>query len=88
MPSSPFLSRRRSWGARSDTIGHLIRSARSADRLLAYLVLRTHPQGFHIIFLSAFAIGILAVVSLLFVTEVMGDMKKNISLLLWVIKTR
>jgi MFS family permease len=57
-----------------DTLGAI------SGPLVAYLILRAHPQGFHIIFLSAFAMGILAVVSLLFVTEVMGDIKKNITL--------
>lgn len=48
--------------------------------LIAYLILRNHPSGFQTVFLSAFLVGILAVISLLFVKDVVGEIKdKNLS---------
>jgi MFS family permease len=49
--------------------------------LIAYLILRAYPTGFHIVFITAFFAGILAVLTVLFVKEIVGEVqKKNISL--------
>lgn len=49
--------------------------------LVAYLILRAYPDGFNIVFVSAFVIGLFAVVSLFFVKDIVGEVRKgNISL--------
>lgn len=49
--------------------------------LIAYLILRAYPEAFDTVFLSAFIIGILAVITLFFVRDVAGQIqKKDISL--------
>lgn len=54
-----------------DTLGAI------AGPLVAYLILRKYPAGFNVVFLTAFIAGLFAVVSLFFITEVVGDYKKN-----------
>ncbi len=54
-----------------DTLGAI------AGPLVAYLILRAYPNGFRAVFLTAFFAGLLAVGSLFFVTEVVGEYKKN-----------
>ncbi len=48
-----------------------------AGPFTAYLILRAYPGGFHYVFLTAFFIGILAIISLLFVKDVIDGIKKN-----------
>jgi len=49
--------------------------------LVAYFILRAHPAGFPVIFITAFLAGILAVLTIFFVNDVVGEVqKKNISL--------
>lgn len=45
--------------------------------LIAYLILSRYPSGFHIVFSTAFFVGILAVVSLFFIKDVVGGARKN-----------
>lgn len=45
--------------------------------LVAYLILRAHPNGFHIVFITAFIIGLFAIASLIFVKDTVGVLKKN-----------
>ncbi|HAT68762.1 MAG: hypothetical protein A2481_00975 [Candidatus Yonathbacteria bacterium RIFOXYC2_FULL_47_9] len=54
-----------------DTLGAL------GGPLVAYLILRTYPDGFNIVFITAFIIGLLAIASLVFVKDTVGDLKKN-----------
>ncbi len=54
-----------------DTLGAI------AGPFIAYLILRRYPGGFHAVFLTAFFAGLFAVGSLFFVTEVVGEYKKN-----------
>jgi len=50
--------------------------------LVAYLILRAYPTGFHIVFATAFFAGIFAVLTILFVKEIVGEIQnKNLSLL-------
>lgn len=44
---------------------------------LAYLILRAYPGGFSTVFLVAFAVGILAIISLFFVKDVVGLVQKK-----------
>ncbi|MEK7148285.1 MAG: MFS transporter [Patescibacteria group bacterium] len=47
----------------------------------AYLILRAYPEGFNIIFVVAFIIGLLAIASLIFVKDIVGEVRKgNMSL--------
>lgn len=49
--------------------------------LVAYLILRAYPGGFDIVFITAFVVGLCAVVSLFFVKDVVSAVKgENISL--------
>lgn len=48
-----------------------------AGPFTAYLILRAYPEGFHYVFLTAFFIGFLAIISLLFVKDVVDGIKKN-----------
>ena len=58
-----------------DTLGAIV------GPLIAYLILRAYPDGFHIVFLAAFVLGICAVFTVLFVTEAVGAVqRKDISL--------
>ncbi len=58
-----------------DTLGAIV------GPLIAYLILRQYPGGFHTVFITAFIIGIFAVLSTLFIKDVIGDLsKKNITL--------
>lgn len=58
-----------------DTLGGIL------GPLLAYLILRAYPEGFNIVFVVAFVIGLLAVVSLVFVKDIAGVVRKgNLSL--------
>ena len=57
-----------------DTLGAIL------GPLVAYLILRAYPDGFNIVFVVAFVVGLLAVASLLFVKDVVGEVRKgNIS---------
>jgi MFS family permease len=48
---------------------------------VAYLILRAYPTGFHIVFLTAFFAGIVAVLTVLFIKEIPGEARrKTISL--------
>src|SRR3989338_607011 len=58
-----------------DTLGAI------AGPLIAYFILRAYPDGFHIVFITAFLAGLLAVITVFFVKEVGGEIKKkNLSL--------
>lgn len=49
--------------------------------LVAYLILRTYPGGFNIVFVVAFVVGLFAIVSLFFVKDIVGEVRKgNLSL--------
>lgn len=49
--------------------------------LVAYLILRAYPEGFNIVFVVAFIIGLFAIASLVFVKDIVGEARKgNISL--------
>ena len=50
-----------------DTVGAIL------GPLLGYLILKDFPQEFRLVFLSSFGLGILASVSLLFVTDIAGS---------------
>lgn len=54
-----------------DTLGAL------GGPFVAYLILRAYPEGFNIVFIMAFIIGLLAIASLVFVKDTVGDLKKN-----------
>ena len=54
-----------------DTLGAL------GGPFVAYLILRAYPEGFNIVFITAFIIGLLAIASLVFVKDTVGDLKKN-----------
>ncbi|MBI4120732.1 MAG: MFS transporter [Parcubacteria group bacterium] len=54
-----------------DTLGGIL------GPLIAYLILAAYPTGFHIVFLTAFAAGILAVLTIFFVTDVVGKVNKG-----------
>jgi len=57
-----------------DTIGAIL------GPLVAYLILRAYPNGFHVVFITAFFIGILGVLTVSFIKDVVGEVqKKNIS---------
>ena len=45
--------------------------------LVAYLILRAYPDGFHVVFITAFIIGLFAIASLVFVKDTVGVLKKN-----------
>lgn len=58
-----------------DTLGGIL------GPLAAYLILRAYPEGFNIVFVVAFIVGLLAVASLLFVKDIAGEVRKgNLSL--------
>ncbi|KKT36165.1 MAG: Major facilitator superfamily [Candidatus Nomurabacteria bacterium GW2011_GWB1_44_12] len=58
-----------------DTLGAIL------GPLIAYLILRAYPEGFNIVFVVAFIVGILAVASILFVKDIAGEARKgNLSL--------
>ncbi|HAS84688.1 MAG TPA: hypothetical protein DCS23_01240 [Candidatus Yonathbacteria bacterium] len=58
-----------------DTLGAIL------GPLVAYLILRAYPEGFNIVFVVAFIVGILAVASILFVKDIAGEARKgNLSL--------
>ena len=58
-----------------DTLGAIV------GPFIAYLILRQYPGGFHAVFMTAFIVGIFAVLSTLFIKDVIADFsKKNISL--------
>ncbi len=58
-----------------DTLGAIV------GPLIAYLILRQYPEGFHVVFITAFIVGIFAVLSTLFIKDVIADFsKKNITL--------
>jgi MFS family permease len=58
-----------------DTLGAIV------GPLVAYLILRAYPTGFHIVFLTAFFAGIVAVLTVLFIKEIPGEARrKTISL--------
>lgn len=58
-----------------DTLGGIL------GPLVAYLILRAYPEGFNIIFVVAFVVGLLAVASVIFIKDVAGEIQKgNISL--------
>lgn len=58
-----------------DTLGAIV------GPLIAYLILRQYPEGFHVVFLTAFIVGIFAVLSTLFIKDVIADFsKKNITI--------
>lgn len=48
-----------------------------AGPLIAYVILSRYPLGFHIVFSTAFFVGILAVISLFFIKDVVGGVRKN-----------
>ena len=54
-----------------DTLGAL------GGPLVAYLILRANPNAFDTVFIVAFIIGLLALASLVFVKDTVGDLKKN-----------
>ncbi len=54
-----------------DTLGAL------GGPLVAYLILRAHPDAFDTVFIVAFIVGLLAIASLVFVKDTVGDLKKN-----------
>lgn len=57
-----------------DTLGAIL------GPLVAYLILRAYPEGFNIVFVAAFIIGLFAVASLIFVKDIVGEARKgNIS---------
>ncbi|MBI5798861.1 MAG: MFS transporter [Candidatus Yonathbacteria bacterium] len=58
-----------------DTLGGII------GPLVAYLILRAYPDGFNIVFVAAFVVGLLSVASLIFVKDIAGAVRKgNLSL--------
>ncbi len=58
-----------------DTLGAIL------GPLVAYLILRAYPEGFNIVFVVAFIIGLFAIASLVFVKDIVGEARKgNISL--------
>ena len=75
--STPKVELGRAFGFHrmSDTLGAV------GGPLIAYFILTKYPGGFHIVFLTAFVIGLIAIISICFVTEVVGEArKKNFSL--------
>lgn len=54
-----------------DTLGAI------AGPFVAYLILRAYPEGFNIVFIVAFIVGLFAIVSLVFVKDTVGELKKN-----------
>lgn len=54
-----------------DTVGAVI------GPLIAYLILRAYPTGFNIVFITAFLVGIMAVLTIFFVSEIAGEVKKK-----------
>lgn len=77
-----------SLSTKKDELGHAFGFHRTFDTLgaiggplIAYFILTKYPEGFHIVFLTAFVIGLVAILSICFVTEVVGEAKKkNLSL--------
>lgn len=58
-----------------DTLGAIL------GPLVAYLILRAYPEGFNIVFVVAFIIGLFAIASLIFVKDIVGEARKgNISI--------
>jgi len=58
-----------------DTLGAIL------GPLIAYLILRAYPEGFNIVFVVAFIIGLIAVASIFFIKDIVGEARKgNISL--------
>ncbi len=75
--SSPKAELGRSFGYHRtmDTLGAI------TGPLIAYLILRHFPQGFHVVFMTAFITGLFAVTATLFVSDVVGKIKgKKLSL--------
>lgn len=54
-----------------DTLGAIL------GPLVAYFILRAYPEGFNIVFITAFIIGLFAIASLIFVKDIVGDLRKN-----------
>ena len=54
-----------------DTLGAIV------GPLVAYLILRAYPTGFHVVFLTAFLAGIVAVLTVLFIKEIPGEARRN-----------
>ena len=54
-----------------DTLGAIV------GPLVAYLILRAYPTGFHVVFLTAFFAGIVAVLTVLFIKEIPGEARRN-----------
>lgn len=68
----------------ANRLGHAFGFHRMLDTLggilgpfAAYLILRAYPNGFDIVFVSAFVIGLCAVVSLFFIKDIVGAAKGN-----------
>lgn len=58
-----------------DTLGGIL------GPFVAYLILRAFPDGFSIVFITAFIIGLFAIISLVFVKDVIGEVREgNLSL--------
>ena len=58
-----------------DTLGAIV------GPLIAYFILRAHPTGFHVVFMTAFFAGILAVLTVSFINEIAGEVRiRTISL--------
>lgn len=67
-----------------DRLGHAFGFHRMMDTLggilgplTAFLILRSFPDGFDIVFLTAFVVGLCAVASLFFIKDVVGAAKAN-----------
>lgn len=54
-----------------DTLGAIL------GPLAAYLILRAHPEGFNIVFVTAFVIGLFAIASIFFVKDIAGGLRKG-----------
>lgn len=58
-----------------DTLGAIL------GPFIAYIILRAYPEGFNIVFVVAFIVGLFAIVSLVFVKDIVGQVRKgNLSL--------
>ncbi|MBI5078149.1 MAG: MFS transporter [Candidatus Yonathbacteria bacterium] len=54
-----------------DTLGAIL------GPLVAYLILRAYPEGFNIVFVVAFIVGLFAVASLILVKDILGSVRKG-----------
>jgi len=54
-----------------DTLGAIL------GPLIAYLILRAYPEGFNIVFVVAFIIGLIAVASIFFIKDIVGEARKG-----------